>query len=1565
MKKNINKFFLFIFICLAGYGYAQIPSGYYNNAQGKTGNDLKVALHNIIKGHDVVSYSGLLDAYAYTDCDANGKIWDIYSNYRWNLSKSCGNYDNEGDCWNREHTWPQSWFNEKSGPKSDLFHVMPTDGYVNNLRSNFPYGEVSHPTYTSSNGCKKGPCVTPGYSGTVFEPADEYKGDIARNFFYMSVRYYGEDSGWSSSGMTNKATILDWAMTMLLRWHEADPVSQKEIDRNNAVYGYQNNRNPFIDHPEYARMIWDPNWTEGNSYSITCASNLSHGSITAPESAIEGTTVAITAIPDPGYMVDTYNVYKTGNSTTTVNVNSNGTFVMPDYDVTISATFKQNTTLYTVTTAPVTHGSISVSTTSALSGSTITMTANPDEGYSLYSWYVYKTGDMNTNVYNGTTGSFVMPAFNVTVNATFSTQGSSANGDFVKVTENLDDWSGEYLIVYEDGNVAFDGGLTTLDATTNTINVNINNNTIEATQNNIGARFIITKTSNGYSIKSASGYYIGQNSDANGLSSSNTTAYANTISYNSTSQNTDIIGQGGAYLRYNNMSGQNRFRYYKSASYTAQKAIQLFRRTTTAETPTHTIHFYPNGATGSSYDQTVEEYVPTTLTENTFTREGFVFDGWNTQANGEGTYYADNATITLTSDIDLYAQWEPEYAINLIQPDNGTISASATSAIAESTITLTATPNEGFEFESWIVTDGSNNNIEVEEDQFVMPADHVTVTATFIAQSVTYDYQYTKVTNAPTDWSGQYLIVYESGNKALDGSLTTLDAANNTISVSINDNVIPFSSATEAAEFTISPSDNGYYTIKNTNGLYIGRTSDSNGLDASNNTLNNSIDIDNGTANIISSGGAYLRYNNTSSQNRFRYYKSTSYTSQKPIQLYRKTSTEVVTNTYTVTFHPNEGVGDSYTQTITENIATPLSPNTFTREGYLFNGWNTQADGQGTSYTDEEEVTLTTDLDLYAQWTIQESGDETWEQNYYLVTSTDQLVNGRSYIIVNLDAQKALANTQNSNNRASTDVVVSDEVITNIGNACELQLGASEGAWTLFDANQGTAGGYLYAASSTSNQLRTIDTINDNARWSITINEQGSATITAQGENTRNQIRYNSSNNPPIFSCYASGQKDVVLFIRSEEFVHSQSESIDNLFYFDKHIVHSGATLTVNGNAKCNNPEWLILQDGAELIHHDDNVQATVQKNIEAYTDNGGWFTIAMPMASLDPTKVNDMVSDSYDLYAYDEDAELEWINHKTDNGFNLTAGQGYLYAHNPGITIEAKGILNNGGLTQTVNLSYANIHESIKGFNLLGNPTAHEIQFSKSDLVSDGYYYITNGDNWIYEPTNSVPAGRGFLVKANAENQSVVLNSPSRDANTNSITDFIKINVDDEVVYIKTTDGVSMPAISFNGKSNHLSLNSDGKAYVMLVRNGAESIELSYHPDNNGTHTLSVSAPDTYLHLIDRITGADIDLNESPIYTFHSKANDYESRFQLVFTPQEHTGDSDPFAHISDGNIVITGVEEVEEASLQVIDILGRVIINRQKLTSRISTNGMAAGVYTLRLTSPEGTKTQKITID
>ena len=245
---------------------AQIPTGYYNNANNLTGTALRQALHDIIDNHTVKSYASLYTHFATTDIKSNGLIWDIYSDnpggtppYNYTTAQTCSNTPGyENGCFNREHSWPQSWFggNQSSPMYSDLFHVYPTDSYVNTRRSNYPYGEVSSPIWTSLNGSKLGPCAYTGYTGTAFEPLDEFKGDLARTYFYVCTRYYGEDTGWITNSLMSGANLLPWSLTMMKDWSLQDPVSAKEIARNNAIYALQGNRNPFIDHPEYACLIW-------------------------------------------------------------------------------------------------------------------------------------------------------------------------------------------------------------------------------------------------------------------------------------------------------------------------------------------------------------------------------------------------------------------------------------------------------------------------------------------------------------------------------------------------------------------------------------------------------------------------------------------------------------------------------------------------------------------------------------------------------------------------------------------------------------------------------------------------------------------------------------------------------------------------------------------------------------------------------------------------------------------------------------------------------------------------------------------------------------------------------------------------------------------------------------------------------------------------------------------------------------------------------------------------------------------------------------------------------------
>jgi endonuclease I len=251
---------------------------YYADAAGLTGYTLKTALHNIIKNHTAQGYSALWTFYSVNELDnyyeQDGSILDIYSEnpatndpyvYAATVNQ-CGTYNSEADCYNREHSFPRSWFGGAIEPmNSDVHHIFATDGFVNSKRSSYPYGKVGSASFTSANGSKLGTAASnTGYSGTVFEPIDEFKGDIARAYFYMATRYQDQLSNWQANSSEADAALNgsstqvfeSWLLQLLKQWHAQDPVSQKEQDRNEAAYQYQGNRNPFVDYPEFVSAIW-------------------------------------------------------------------------------------------------------------------------------------------------------------------------------------------------------------------------------------------------------------------------------------------------------------------------------------------------------------------------------------------------------------------------------------------------------------------------------------------------------------------------------------------------------------------------------------------------------------------------------------------------------------------------------------------------------------------------------------------------------------------------------------------------------------------------------------------------------------------------------------------------------------------------------------------------------------------------------------------------------------------------------------------------------------------------------------------------------------------------------------------------------------------------------------------------------------------------------------------------------------------------------------------------------------------------------------------------------------
>jgi len=337
---------------------AQIPSGYYDAANGKTGEQLKAALNNIISGHTTYPYSSsstdVWDILKEADRDPNNSanVIGIYSGFSMDAAAEYNN----GNGWNREHVWAKSRgdFGTSEGAGTDCHHLAVADISTNGARGNmnFDYGDTY---YVDTQGFYSGSTLSKTSStADVWEPRDEVKGDVARMIFYMATRYEGENGEPDLELTEVLLSATDKSpyhgkLSVLLEWHQQDPVSAAEIQRNNIIYSYQNNRNPFIDHPEYVCEIYSCSTSGGNNApyftsspvtSVESGSNYSYNITTTDP---EGDNVNVSATNLPNWMSFTDN----GDGSATI---TGSTQIAGDYSVALnvsdgSASNSQNFTV--------------------------------------------------------------------------------------------------------------------------------------------------------------------------------------------------------------------------------------------------------------------------------------------------------------------------------------------------------------------------------------------------------------------------------------------------------------------------------------------------------------------------------------------------------------------------------------------------------------------------------------------------------------------------------------------------------------------------------------------------------------------------------------------------------------------------------------------------------------------------------------------------------------------------------------------------------------------------------------------------------------------------------------------------------------------------------------------------------------------------------------------------------------------------------------------------------------------------------------------------------------------
>jgi len=347
------------------------------------------------------------------------------------------------------------------------------------------------------------------------------------------------------------------------------------------------------------------------------------------------------------------------------------------------------------------------------------------------------------------------------------------------------------------------------------------------------------------------------------------------------------------------------------------------------------------------------------------------------------------------------------------------------------------------------------------------------------------------------------------------------------------------------------------------------------------------------------------------------------------------------------------------------------------------------------------------------------------------------------------------------------------------------------------------------------------------------------------------------------------------------------------------------------------------------------------------------------------------MTNNSYDLYYFDQSQVKEWINYKegennVNPGFGLVAGKGYLYANsgdgeNSQVTLTFTGTPYDGD--GTVDLDYTG-NGTFLGWNLVGNPYDETAYFS----ASNPFYRMNESHTGLIAEatTGAINRLEGVFVLATETGQSVQFTTTAPNTKRSSLALNVSRNnsvIDRAIVGFGNSN--TLPKFQLFKNSTRIYIAQDGEDYAVVAAEKQGNMPVSFKASENGSYTLSVNTTEvemSYLHLIDNLTGADIDLLSNPSYTFNAQTGDNEARFRLVFSAKSDNENLDEsFAFMSDGQLIVNG-----EGTLQVFDVLGHQILTKELSVFRSQFSVFnAPGVYVLRLTDGTNVRTQKIVVE
>ena len=645
------------------------------------------------------------------------------------------------------------------------------------------------------------------------------------------------------------------------------------------------------------------------------------------------------------------------------------------------------------------------------------------------------------------------------------------------------------------------------------------------------------------------------------------------------------------------------------------------------------------------------------------------------------------------------------------------------------------------------------------------------------------------------------------------------------------------------------------------------------------------------------------------------------------------------------------------------NFAAPITSDTYT-----FVGWSLSMSDIAVISTFTPSASTAT---LYAVYS--EGGGD-----YEKITSIDDLTDG-DYLIVyenasvafdggrtTLDAQGNYKSvTINNNKIASTEET----------NSMSFTIAAMTGGYSVKSAK-----GTYIGRTANSNGMNT----GSNAIANAISFSDNNVNIAGTGNGTSAKLQFFASSGQERFRYYTSTQKSIQLYKKAAGSYITNQSGTPTIVSIPSTIVvtvKSGNTVNLTG-ANNGSTANLIIEEGGQLIANN-AVNATLQKEIAGFgSDNSvktGWYTIASPLTTNIVPANNNMLTNTYDLYYYDE-ADAKWYNHKPNNahsGFNIEPNKGYLYANSENTTLSFEGEVRASNASVSIPLSYASSNANLKGFNLVGNPFACNITSATNAMLGNGSfstYYIADGtvnaegNNLIaYTITDrAIKPGEGFFVQATPANQSLVFNSRGRSEQNGYIRILAGNESFTDRAYVQFGGGNTLRKMTLSDNTAKVYVMQDNKDYAaMIIEEGQSEIPVNFKAAANGNYTITVNTEDlemNYLHLIDNMTGMDVDLLQTPSYTFDATTNDYTSRFRLVFSANDvNEQNAETFAFFSNGNWV---VNNEGEATLQVIDVNGRIVSN-ETINGTVATSINATpGVYMLRLVNGNEVKTQKIVV-